>query len=179
MLPWHPDDDAGYQNRECQVKRIQVNTSKFTSNIYPDSVLEDKVFSDPAFASDDIDVPGYDLPTKMNLLDTGSMHDYWSRDPYIITVNAIKIDKDNPTAVSGQFDSGAVAKVTNLLIYLHDYKQYNTKFKCLVKLTGTVGTKDMHPLGEGFLHLPAPTPSSFIAVCCFYLPHLSATLVSP
>ena len=59
ILPWHPDDDdSGYQNRECQVKIIQVNTSKFTSDIYLDSVLEDKGFEDPVFASDDINVTG-------------------------------------------------------------------------------------------------------------------------
>ena len=42
VLPWHPDDDPGYQNRECQVKRIKVNTSKITLDIYPDSFLENK-----------------------------------------------------------------------------------------------------------------------------------------
>ena len=97
----------------------------------------------------------------------------------MITVNAIKIDKDDPTAVCGQFDYSDDVTVTILLIYLHYYKQYNTKFKYLVKLTGAVGTNDMYPLGEGFLHLPAPTPSKFLAVCCLYSPHLSATLVSP
>ena len=96
--------------------------SKFTSDIYPDSFLETKFFVDPVFTSDDIDVPGYDLPTKVNLLETGFMHDYWSRDLDIITVNAVEIDKDDPTAVCGQFDSGADAIVTNLPIYLHDNK---------------------------------------------------------
>ena len=37
----------------------------------------------------------------------------------------------------------------------------------------------MHPLGGGFLHLPAPTPSGFLAVYCFYAHHISTTLVSP
>ena len=99
-----------------------MNTLKFTSNIYPDSFLENKIFTDLVFASNNIDVPGYDLPTKVNLLNIGSMHDYWSRDLDIITVNAVEIDKDDPTAVCGQFDSGADAIVTNLPIYLHDNK---------------------------------------------------------
>ena len=180
VLPWHPnDDDSGYQNRECWVKRIKVNMSKFTSNIYPDSFLENKVFIDLVFTSDDIDVPGYNSPTKVNLLDTGAMHNYWWQDPDVITVNVVEIDKDDPTVVCGQFDSGADATVANLLIYLHDYKQYNTKFKCPVKLTGAIGTKDIHPLGEGFLHLPASTPSGFLTVCYFYSPQFSSTLVSP
>ena len=153
--------------------------SKFTLDIYPDFFLENQVITDPVFASDDIDVSGYNLPTKVNLLDTGSMHDYWSRDPDIITVNVVEIDKDDPTAVCGQFESGADATLTNLLIYLHDYKHYNTKFKCPVKLTGAIGTKDIHPLGEGFLHLPASTPSGFLTVCYFYSPQFSSTLVSP
>ena len=128
ILPWHPDDDdSGYQNRECQVKIIQVNTSKFTSDIYLDSVLEDKGFEDPVFASDDINVTGYNWSTKVNRLNAGSMYDYWSHNPNIITVNILEIDKDYPIVVCGQFDSRADATVTTLLIYLHDYKQYNTK----------------------------------------------------
>ena len=50
--------------------------SKFSSDIYLDSVLEDKVFIDPVFASDDINVPTYNSPTKVNFLENGSMHDY-------------------------------------------------------------------------------------------------------
>lgn len=48
-----------------------------------------------------------------------------------------------------------------------------------MKLTGAVDTKDIHPLGECFLHLPAPIPLRFIAVHCFYSPHFSSTLFSP
>ena len=84
-----------------------MNTLKFTSNIYPDSFLENKVFTDPVFASDDIDVPGYNSPTKVNLLKTGSIHDYWSRNSDIITVNTVETNKDDPIAVCSQFDSVA------------------------------------------------------------------------
>ena len=49
------------------------------------------------------------------------MNDYWSHDPNDIIVNAVKIAKDDPTAIRGQFDSGADATVTNLLTYLHNY----------------------------------------------------------
>ena len=141
--------------------------------------MEDKVIVDPVFPSDDINVPGYNLLTKMNLLDTGSMHDYLSQDPDIITFNTVKIDKYDPTTVCRQFDSNADAIVANLLGFLHDYNQYNSKFKCPVKLTGAVGTKCILPLGEGFLYLPASTSSIFLAVRCFYSHHLFATLVSP
>ena len=96
-----------------------------------------------------------------------------------ITVNAVEITKDDPTAIRGQFDSGANATVTNLLIYLHNYQPYTTQFKCSVRLTGVDGTTDIYPLGEGFLHLTAPTPSGYLGVRCFYYPHLSSTLVSP
>ena len=50
------------------------------------------------------------------------MNEYWSHDPDIITVNAVKITKDDPTAIYGQFDSGANATVTNLLACLHNYR---------------------------------------------------------
>ena len=62
---------------------------------------------------------------------------------------------------------------------MYHYQPYTPKFRCPVKLTGAVGTNNIHPLGEGFLHLPAPNPSGFLAVRCFYSPHLSSTLVSP
>ena len=130
ILPWHSDnDDPSYRYRECRFKKMQVDTMKFTSDIYPDPVFEDKVFEDFVFASDGIDILDYDMPTKVNLLDTGIMRDYWSHDPDNLIVNTIEIDKDDHTAVRGQFDSGADATVINLLIYLHNYKQYNAKFK--------------------------------------------------
>ena len=92
---------------------IQIDTSAFTSDIYPEPVFDNDVFEGPVFAPDDIDVPDYDSPTKVNLLDVGTMHDYWSRNPDVITVNAADINKDDPTAVRGQFDSGVDATVTN------------------------------------------------------------------
>ena len=106
----------------------------------------------------------------------GTMLNYWDHDAETITVNAVAINKDDPTAIHGQFDSSADATVTNLLIYLHSYRPYTQKFKCPVKLTGAVGTNDIHLLGEGFLHLPAPNMSDFLAVLCFYSPHLSSTI---
>ena len=48
-----------------------------------------------------------------------------------------------------------------------------------MKLTGAVGTKDIYPIGESFLHLPASTQSGFLAVQYFYSSELSSTLVSP
>ena len=141
---WHPDDDAGpaYRNRECRVKRIQVNKSAFTSDLYLEAVFDDEVFEYPIFASDAVAI--YDSSTEVNLLNVGTMNNYWSRDPDVITVNAVKITKDDPI--------------------LHNYEPYTTRFKYPVKVTGAVGTTDIHPLGEGFLHLPAPIPCSFLAI---------------
>ena len=99
-----------------------VETARWTEiPLLVRSVFDDGDFEDPISASDDIDVPDYDSPTKVNLLDVGTMNDYWSRDLDIITVNAVEINKDDPTAICGQFNSGTNATVTNLLIYLHNY----------------------------------------------------------
>ena len=117
VLPWHlNNDDPGpaYRNRECRVKCIRIDTSNFTSNLYPE--FDNNRYS-PVF--DDDNIPLYDSPTKFNHLDVGNMNEYWSYDPEIITVNAVKIAKDDPTAIQGQFDSGADATVTNLLIFFH------------------------------------------------------------
>ena len=99
------------------LKEIQVNTSAFTSDLYPEPAFDDGVFEDSIFTSDAILI--YDSLTKVNLLEVGN--DYWSPDLDIITVNAVEITKDDPTAICGQFDSSADATVTNLLIYLHKY----------------------------------------------------------
>ena len=178
VLPWHPDDPdpvPACKNRECRVKRIRIDTSNFTSDLYPE--VDHNRYS-PVFDDDD-DIPLYDLPTKVNFLDVGTMNDYWSHNPMNITVNDVKITKDDPTAIRGHFDSGANATVTNLLIYLHNYHPYSACFKCPVKFTGAVGSTDIYPLDEGFLHLPMPTPSGYLDVRCFYLPHLTSTFVSP
>ena len=138
VLPWHPDDDdpvPTYKNRKCRVKRIRIDTSDFTSDLYPE--FDNDRYS-PVF--DDDNIPLYDSPTKVNHLDVGTMNEYWSHDPENITVNSLKISKDDPTAIRGQFDSGADATVTNLLIYLHNYRPYSTRFKCPVILTGAQTT---------------------------------------
>lgn len=117
--------------------------------------------------------------TVVNHLNTSTFHDYWSGDADVITINTIEINKDDLTPIGGQFDSGADTTVTNLLMYLHLYKYYTTKFKYPVKFTVAVGTKVIYPINEGFLHLPDPTPSRFLAVYCVYSPHIAPTLASP
>ena len=80
----------------------------------------------------------------------------------MIDVKAVAAHKGNE--VRGQFDNGADANVTNLFVYLHDYKPYNRKFKCLVWLTGAVGFSIIYPLGEGRLLVPAPVPCGCLAI---------------
>ena len=51
--------------------------------------------------------------------------------------------------MQGQFDNGTDATVTNLLVYLHDYKAYDRQFiKYPVKFTSAVGPDNIYPLGE-------------------------------
>ena len=97
----------------------------------------------------------------------------------MIDVKAVTAAAYDGNEVCAQFDSGADATVTNLRVYLYDYKTYNRKFKCLVRLTGAVGSTDIFPFGEGKLHVPTAVPCGYIAICCFYSPHLSSTLISP
>ena len=55
VLPWHPDDDDPVpiaQNRECRVRRVSINTSALTSDLYP----EPDPYIDPVFSPDDIPV---------------------------------------------------------------------------------------------------------------------------
>ena len=55
VLPWHPDSDdpdPAHRNRECRVKRIQINISNLTSDLYPE--VDDNAYEDPIFALDTI-----------------------------------------------------------------------------------------------------------------------------
>ena len=95
----------------------------------------------------------------------------------MIDVKAVAAHDSNE--VCGQFDNGADTTVTNLLVYLHNSKPYDRKFKCPVQLTSTIGSNNVYPLGEGKLCVPAAIPGGYLAICCFYSPHLSSTLISP
>ena len=51
VLPWHPNDDDPvpvHGNRECRVRRIHINTSTLTSDLYPDTAPK----LDPVFPPD-------------------------------------------------------------------------------------------------------------------------------
>lgn len=65
--------------------------------------------------------------------------------PVTINVNAVAIGNivtlTDSNQVQGQFDNGVNTTFANLLVYFCDYKAYGRKFKCPVKLTGTVGSK--------------------------------------
>ena len=93
--------------------------------------------------------------------------------------NAVKIAKDHPTTIRGRFDSGADTTVTNLLVYLHNYRPYSGLFKFPIRLTGAIGSVNIYHLSGDFLHLPAPTPSGYLGIRCFFSPHLNSCLVSP
>ena len=56
--------------------------------------------------------------------------------PILIDVKAVAVHEGNE--VRGQLDNGTDATVTNLLIYLHNYKPYDRQFKCPGRLTGAV-----------------------------------------
>ena len=39
VFPWYPDDDdpgPEHKNRECRIKHIRIDTSDFTSDLYPE-----------------------------------------------------------------------------------------------------------------------------------------------
>ena len=120
---------------------LRINTKKFTS--------------DELAAFDD-------LPQAVPILDSNTPA---VEEPILIDVKAVAIDPADAydgNDVRAQFDSGADATVTNLRVYLHDYKPYNRKFKCPVRLTGAVGSTDVFPLGKGKLHVPAAVPCGYI-----------------
>ena len=87
-------------------------------------------------------------------------------DPILIDVKAVAAYDGN--GVCGQFDNSADTTVTNLLIYLHNYKPCNCQFKCPVWLTGDDSSNDVCSLGKGKLRVPADVSSVYLVICCFY-----------
>ena len=157
VLSWnHDNDDPTLDGAPIDIETVQViciNTSKFTS----DELAEiDK------------------LPQAVPILDEDTPA---VDDPILIAVKVVAVYNGNE--VHGKFDNGADATVGNFLAYLHDYKPYDRKFKCPVKLTGDVGSNNVYPHGEGKLHVLAATPGGYVAIRCFYSPHLSPSLISP
>lgn len=61
---------------------------------------------------------------------------------FLKTMSAVTCTLAYNNEVFGQFDTCADATVINLLISLHDYKAYDRNFKCLVRLTGAIGSKN-------------------------------------
>ena len=87
-----------------------------------------------------------------------------------------KVDYSAPR---GQIDTGVIVSCTDKLHILHKYRAYDKFFVCPLKLSGAVSSsEDVLPLGEGFLHAPAINQQDFVAVQCFYSPHIASTLIS-
>ena len=113
ILPWNYNDDNpaidSPQLATQEVKVLRINTKKFTSN----------------------ELAAFDtLPLEIPILDSNTPT---VEEQVLIDVKAIAVDPADAydgNDVRAQFDSGADETVTNLRVYLHDYKPYNRKFKC-------------------------------------------------
>ena len=65
-------------------------------------------------------------------------------------------------------DTGAAVTCTDKLYALHYYKAYDALDKSV----------KVYPVGEGYLYVPFINQQDFIAVRCFYSPHLTSTFFS-
>ena len=132
VLPWNQEDDDPLFDTTDDLTTVQVlriNTSKFISD----------------------DVVNYTKPPQtVPILDKAPPN---IDDTITIEVKGVAVE--DVDVVCGQFNSGTDATITNLLVYLHDYKAYDREFKCPVKLPGDIGSNNEYPLEEGKLHIPA------------------------
>ena len=167
VLPLNLDDDNPILDCNNDMDTVQVlwiNTSKLTSNQLAEYA----------------ELPGIVLPSIPT-----SAPDFSPavKDSVTININTVVIDSDlleDSNQVCGQSDNEVNATVTNLLVFIHSYKGYDCKFKCLAKLTGTVGLEQkVQPLGVLYLRILAFIPCVYLANWYFYSPHLSYTLASP
>ena len=84
----------------------------------------------------------------------------------------------NYAAPRAQLDTGDRVSCTDKLYILHDYCAYDGDFPCPVRLIAALDkSNQVLPLGEGYLYVPAINRQDFVAVRCFYSPHLTSTLI--
>ena len=92
----------------------------------------------------------------------------------------LMMGKDIQVAHCARIDTAAEASVTPFIDILHDYKAYDDKCRCPIRLVAALDTNSkVQPKGEGYLHIPGHTPYSnqpcIIRVRCYYSPHLNST----
>ena len=76
LLTWKlDDDDPSIRKRKFQNKRVQVDTSKFTSDIHPVAPARE---IHPVLADEDFDIPDHVMPTAVNHSNSDILHGYWS-----------------------------------------------------------------------------------------------------
>jgi len=105
------------------------------------------------------------LPTSIAFVDL---------DPQPALASAPACSPDGPRA---QLDTGACVSCTDHVEWLHHYTPFSASFPCPIRLLPATVGSDTLPVGVGFLHVPALTPSGFLAVRTFYAPSLRATVL--
>jgi GAG-pre-integrase domain len=78
---------------------------------------------------------------------------------------------------AAQIDTGACVSCTDQRPWLHDFTAFSIDNPCPVRLLPATIGSDAVPQGVGFLHVPAETPSGFLAVRTFYTPALRTTVI--
>lgn len=101
-------------------------------------------------------------------------HDVIPDDTPVQQVTTTDLEDDGPRA---QIDTGAFVSCTDQLHLIHRFKKFSKDYPCPVKMMPASEGSDLFPVGHGFLHVPAPVPSGYLAVRVFYHPRLRTTVI--
>jgi hypothetical protein len=88
------------------------------------------------------------------------------------------LDLLNSDLAAAQIDTGACVSCTDQHSWLHNLTAFSAHNPCPVRLMPATVGLDAIPKGVGFLHVPAETPSGYLAVRTFYTPALRTTVIN-
>jgi len=77
-------------------------------------------------------------------------------------VNAVSTTDEDYDMFHAQIDTGAFVSCTNQKDYLHDYRKFDVKHPCPIKLQPAMEGSDAVPIGYGYLHVPAHNEMGFL-----------------
>ena len=180
VSPDDDDDAAGPAVIADEVKYVSLNAIDFTDSSFSWSNPSTSAY---ALHLHDANVGDSMVEATLHRLHNNS--DNVSEAPVNQVSGQLPVKEPPPEplvdyyAPCAQVGTGASVTCANKLHALHDYKAYDDDFPCPVCLSATLDKSvKVFSLGEGFLHVPAINQQDFIAVCCFYSPHLTSTLIS-
>ena len=121
----------------------------------------------------------FDRDNPTNPMDTSSMINKIRSNITDLEDTIEEEDITDKIRVRAQIDTGASVSVTNRIDLLHNYRPFDEKRRCPIRLTGAInGAEPITPEGLGSIRVPVNYIGGYIDVQTYYSPKISSTLLS-